>query len=88
MDEKSAALNALGVMGMHVPKLFDTKLKEVCEGLEQLQNHFHENVKYHVILSYMQIGFGMMKNAGVIDEDDKFNWTKGDLTNSQLPEKV
>jgi len=36
----------------------------------------------------MQIGFGMMKNAGVIDEDDKFNWTKGDLTNSQLPEKV
>jgi len=64
MDEKSAALNALGVMGMHVPNLFKTKLKEVCEGLEALQNHFHENIRYHVILSYMQIGFGMMKAAG------------------------
>jgi hypothetical protein len=88
MDEKSAALNALGVMGMHVPKLFSTKLKEVCEGLEQLQGHFHENVKYHVVLSYMQIGFGMMKAAGKIDEDDKFNWVKGDLVNSQLPADV
>jgi len=36
----------------------------------------------------MQIGFGMMKAAGKIDEDDKFNWVKGDLVNSQLPADV
>jgi hypothetical protein len=88
LDEKSSAINALGVMGMHVPKLMAGKLKEIMEGLETLQFHFHENVKYHVALTYMQIGFGMMKNHGQIDEDDKFNWTKGDIANSQLPAEV
>lgn len=36
LDEKSSAINALGVMGMHVPKLMGTKLKEVMEALEGL----------------------------------------------------
>lgn len=67
LDEKSSAINALGVMGMHVPNLMAGKLKEVMDGLEGLQFHFHENVKYHVALTYMQIGFGMMKKNGVID---------------------
>lgn len=53
LDEKSSAINALGVMGMHVPKLMGTKLKEIMEALEGLQQHFHENVKYHVCLTYM-----------------------------------
>ena len=30
----------------------------------------------------------MMKVAGKIDEDDKFNWVKGDVANSQLPTDV
>lgn len=54
-------------MGMNVPKLMATKMKEITDGLEQMQFHFHENVKYHVALAYMQIGFGMMKNHGQID---------------------
>jgi len=49
---------------MHVPNLMGGKLKEVMDGLEGLQFHFHENVKYHVALTYMQIGFGMMKKNG------------------------
>ena len=36
LDEKVSAINALGVMGMHVPELMSTKLKEVMEGLENL----------------------------------------------------
>ena len=67
IDEKSAAVNGIGVLGQHVPKLMHQKLKEVMDCLETLQFHFHENIKYHVSLSYMQIGFGMMKNYGVID---------------------
>jgi len=36
----------------------------------------------------MQIGFGMMKKAGKIDSEDKFNWVKGDMQASQLPQEV
>jgi hypothetical protein len=51
-------------MGMHVPNLMYGQLARVMEGLEGLEQHFHENVKYHVALTYMQIGFGLMKKNG------------------------
>lgn len=64
LDEKSSAINAIGVMGMHVPNLMYGQLARVMQGLEGLEHHFHENVKYHVTLTYMQIGFGLMKKNG------------------------
>lgn len=77
LDEKSSAINALGIIGMNCPILCWGRMKEFLGALEKNQQHFHENIKFHVVLAYMQIGLGIMKKNGVCDEDDKFNWIKG-----------
>ena len=88
LDEKSAAINALGIIAMNSPKLFQTKMKQVIETLEKLHFYFHENIKFHVVLAYEQIAIGLMKLNGVMDADDKFNWTKGAPDASPLPAQV
>ena len=52
LDEKASAVNALGIIGQHSPKLCQSKMKDMLEALEKLQFYFHENVKYHVSLAY------------------------------------
>jgi len=41
-----------------------------------------------VVYAYYQLSFGLMKLAGAIDADEKFDWTKGAPQNSPLPEHV
>jgi hypothetical protein len=86
LDEKAAAVNALGIIGCNSPKLFQTKFKEVIDTLDKLQFYFHENIKFHVVLAYMQIVIGLMRLNGAMDEDDKFNWKKGKPEDSPLPQ--
>lgn len=88
IDEKSAAINALGIISLNSPKLCQPKMKEILEALEHLQGHFHENVKFHVSLAYLQIAVGLMRRGGVMNEEDKFDWVKGDIQASALPEEV
>lgn len=53
VDEKSAAVNAIGVLGCHSPELSKKCLKEMISALQFLHSYFHENVKFHVSLAYM-----------------------------------
>lgn len=85
LDEKSAAVNAIGQICLHAPVTCQRKMKEIADALEHLQFYFHENVKFHVCLSYMQIGIGLMKLNGALNKDDKFDWVKGSPLNCPLP---
>ena len=53
LDEKTAAVNALGIICCHSPKCAQPKMKEILETFETLQSYFHENVKFHVCLAYL-----------------------------------
>ena len=88
VDEKASAINALGILAMHAPLLCFSRMQEILAALEKNQFFFHENVKFHTVLAYMQIGLGLMKKNGVCDADDKFNWTKGAPSGSPLPQEV
>lgn len=88
LDEKASAVNALGVICMNAPKLCQGRMKDILEAQEHLHFYFHENIKYHVCLAYIQIATGMMRLNGVMNSDDKFEWTKGDPTGSPLPHDV
>jgi len=77
IDEKSSAVNALGVICMNSPKLCQGRMKEILEAQEKLHFFFHENIKFHVSMTYTQIAAGMMRLNGVMNEDKKFEWTKG-----------
>jgi hypothetical protein len=63
-------------------------MKEILEALEKLQFYFHENVKYHVSLAYLQITIGLMKIAGAMNAEDNFDWVKGPASGSMLPPPV
>ena len=73
---------------MNAPKLSSSRAPDILKALEGLQKHFHENIKYHVSLTYTQIVFGQVKLAGLINEDEKFTWTKGPASGSPLPGDV
>jgi hypothetical protein len=88
VDEKASAINALGIISMHAPILCFGRMQEILAALERNQQFFHENVKFHTVLAYMQIGLGLMKKNGVCDADDKFKWTKGAPSESPLPQEV
>ena len=55
--------------------------------MENLQSHFHENVKHHVIQTYLQLAMGLMRLEGVL-VDDRFPWKKGSPKESPLPAQV
>jgi len=53
-----------------------------------LQDYFHENIKYHVSLAYMQLAIGLMHLNGVMNEENKFKWIKGAPDGSPIPIQV
>jgi hypothetical protein len=86
LDEKAAAVNALGIIGCHAPNLCQKRFKEICDALENNQFYFHENIKYHVSLAYLQITIGLVRMHGLINTDEKFDWVRGGP--SPLPDNV
>ena len=88
LDEKSAAVNALGVIGQHCPKLCQGRAKEILTTLSDLHFYFHPNIRLGVVYSYLQLTYGLMQLAGVLDEDENFEWTKGAPQGSPLPPQV
>lgn len=88
LDEKSAAVNAIGVIGQDCPKLCQGRMSEILTTLSDMHFYHHPNIRLGVIYSYLQMTFGLMSLAGVIDKDDTFAWTKGAPENSPLPPPV
>jgi len=88
LDEKASAVNALGVICLNAPKLCQNRMKDILEALEKLHFYFHENIKFHVCLAYVQITTGLMRLNGVMNSDDKFEWVKGPASGSPLPHDV
>lgn len=88
LDEKATAVNALGVIGQHAPKLCQGRAAEILKTLSDMEFYFHPNIKLQVVYAYFQLSFGLMKIAGALDKDENFNWTKGAPQNSPMPEQV
>ena len=53
LDEKSAAVNALGVIGQHCPKLCQGRAKEILTTMSDLHFYFHPNIRLGVVYSYL-----------------------------------
>ena len=88
LDEKSAAVNALGVIGQHCPKLCQGRAQEILTTMSDLHFYFHANIRLGVVYSYLQLAFGLMRLAGALDDDDNFEWTAGAAQASPLPQPV
>jgi hypothetical protein len=48
IDEKSAAVHALGNICLMCPGLILPRIQEILATLEELHDYFHENIRYHV----------------------------------------
>ena len=86
LDEKSAAVHALGNIGLFCSSLILPRLKEIIDVLGELADYFHENIRYHVCMTYLQIGVGLAKHF--TQSDDKFKWEKGLPVKNPLPAPV
>lgn len=53
IDEKSAAVHALGNIGLFCAGLILPRLKEIVDVLADLGDYFHENIRYHVCMTYL-----------------------------------
>ena len=51
LDEKCAAVHAIGNLGLHCSGLMHAHLERVCKVLTDLASYYHENVRYHVCLT-------------------------------------
>ena len=48
IDEKAAAVHALGNIGLFCSGLILPRLTEVIKVLSEIGDYFHENIRYHV----------------------------------------
>lgn len=78
IDEKSAAVHALGNIGLFCGSLILPRLNEIVEVLGEIADYFHENIRYHVCMTYLQIGVGLLRHFS--GYEDKFPWAKGGVT--------
>lgn len=89
LDEKCAAVHAIGNLALHCSGLMFPQLERVCKTLTDLASYYHENVRYHVCLTLTQISFGILRlHIGKGDSDDKFEWEKGLPVKTVLPDQV
>lgn len=62
IDEKAAAVHALGNLFLFCPSLVLPRLQEALDVLNEIGFYFHENIRYHVCLTYTQIAVGMLRH--------------------------
>jgi hypothetical protein len=86
IDEKSAAVHALGNIGLFCSTLILPRLKEIIDVLTELSDYFHENIRYHVCMTYLQIAVGLVKHF--TQSEEKFKWEKGLPVKFPLPAPV
>lgn len=90
IDEKSSAVHALGNLCLFCPGLIINRLPEILEVLSDIAFYFHENIRYHVCLTYTQIAFGLLKHFAPQQHNanGKFIWKKGLPVQNPMAEKV
>jgi hypothetical protein len=86
IDEKSAAVHALGNLGLFCSGLILLRMKEIIDVLSDIGDYFHENIRYHVCMTYLQLGVGLVRHF--TGSDEKFPWTKGLPVKTPLPTEV
>jgi hypothetical protein len=86
IDEKSAAVHALGNISLFCPSLILPRMQEIMDVLSEISFYFHENIRYHVCLTYLQIAVGLTKHFTQSSVEDKFKWSKGLPVKNPLPE--
>lgn len=87
LDEKCAAVHAIGNLALNCSGLMQPHLERVCKILEELGSYYHENVRYHVCLTLTQISFGLLRlSNGTQDIDERFSWKKGLPVETVLPD--
>jgi len=53
IDEKSSAVHALGNIALFCSGPILPRLSEIVEVLSELGEYFHENIRYHVCMTYL-----------------------------------
>lgn len=48
IDEKSAAVHAIGTLCLYCPTLVIPRMEEILDVLSAVSFYFHENIRYHV----------------------------------------
>lgn len=76
LDEKSAAIHCLGHLCLFAMPCLVDKLPQILNELKELHKYFHENIRYHVCMTYTQIAVGLAK-LRMGDFDRKMDWQKG-----------
>ena len=61
IDEQTSAIHCLGNLSLNCSALMQPYLPQICEKFKILGDYMHENVRYHVCLSYTQIAFGLLR---------------------------
>lgn len=62
LDEKSAAVHSLGNLFLFCPGLILPRIKEILDMLSGIAFYFHENIRYHVCMTYSQMSIGLMRH--------------------------
>jgi importin-4 len=60
-------------------------MQEILDVLAEIQFYFHENIRYHVCQTYLQIAVGLQK---YYTGAEKFDWKKNWPQYIPLPDKV
>lgn len=78
IDEQTSAIHCLGNLSLNCSGIMQPYLPQICEKFAKLGGYLHENIRYHVCLSYTQIAFGLLRlHLGKQDSDDKLEWAAG-----------
>lgn len=88
LDEKSSAVHALGNISLFCCSLVLPRMQEILDVLAEIAFYFHENIRYHVSQTYLQIAIGLLRHLTGITDDSKFQWKKGLPVQAALPAKV
>jgi hypothetical protein len=86
IDEKTSAVHALGNISLFCTTLILPRMQEIIDVLGAISFYFHENIRYHVCLTYTQIAIGLLNHC--TGNFDKFVWKKGFPPQNSLPGQV
>lgn len=53
IDEKSSAVHGLGNICLFCPSLVLPRMEEILNQLKDISFYFHENIRYHVCMTYL-----------------------------------
>lgn len=78
IDEQTSAIHCLGNLSLNCSGLMQPYLEQICNKLKELGDMVHENVRYHVCLTFTQIAFGQLRLClGKQDSDERLEWKAG-----------